>query len=181
MTFHSPKPSWRELFDMGLYATEAARLRGVTVDAARAWAERNKARWPDGRTLKFGAQLDRACPCIVRGKSYPSIAAAERDLGLKSGAITYHLNKYGHAEYAGLKGRLGTRNYKTPANAKPINIGGVAYTSLSAAATDLRLGRNCLRKWNAGCLPPRAEYKILKAVLQRDARIASDRMKGMAV
>lgn len=175
MTFQALPPSWRELFDMGIYCTEAARIRGVTRQAAESWARSHGLKWPDGRRREFNPQPDRKCPCRIRGVEYPSISEAARAHRVKPCTVQTHLAKHGHADFVGLRRRR--RTGRLPANAKQITIAGITYPSIGAAARDLETNKAMVIDWREGRLSELRRQNFVLKVMKRDGRIASQRMR----
>lgn len=151
---------WLDLHRQGLTAKQAAEARGTGISAPYAWAKRYGYRWPSP-----AVKAD-ACPVVIRGWSYPSITLAAEAIGVDPSVIGYHLDRYGHADFAG-EGQRGRKTGRTPPNARQVIIGATRYPSLSAAARDLGLSLSAVSQWiNGQCKNP-AEA-MMKAVIRRD-------------
>lgn len=162
-------PTWQECFDAGMYATEAARARGVRLDTARKWALRRGKTWPDGRSVPHGNRASTCCPCEVRGKVFPSLRAAAKALQVKPNTISTHLAKHGHLDFVGT-GSGGSRRWSMH-RAKPVDVWGHHFPSKKALAAHIGVPVGTVIGWLNGSVKCGSD-RLMAALMQADARKA---------
>ena len=80
-----------------------------------------------------------ACPVTVRGKWYPSIAAAARANRVTARTCLRHLERYGHLD------NLNRVKRTRPDRHKPVVLNGIRFASVTAAAEALGVDRKTIR------------------------------------
>ena len=158
-TNRSPRQAdWQSCYDAGMTAPEAAAHLGRCDSSAYGWASRRGLRWPNAQP---------GFPVSVRGKVYPSMAAAAKALGVTPHTLSDHLARHGNLDRAGI-GKAG--NGRNNATRKPITIAGVTYPTRKAAAAALGLSYgNLFKSIRAG----RYDLILSRALKQGMARDAA--------
>lgn len=168
-------PSWRECFNAGMTAPEAAAERGRAINAAYSWSSRHGLTWPKPVSKC-------RIPVRIRGTVYPSIAAAAEALGIDQSIICHHLRTYGHADLVGLLKRGGQRGKGGDHLKNPVHLCGRTWESRVALAKEIgwprsRVSRALCRQGNH-----RLRANLLEAIMLADAEAArapQQFMKGL--
>ena len=163
MTGEAKKPSWRECFDGGMSAMQAAATRGVNLNCAYAWSARNSLTWPKPPNPN-------RMPVTIRGVTYASQDEAARILKVSPSRISHHLTTYGHADLVGLKKAGGQFGHSPPHLENPVTLG--PRTWRSRKALGLYIGWNPSRVCRALGKESndRLRDNLLAAIMAADAK-----------
>ena len=178
-----PDLSWNRLLDLNLTAAEAARLRGVTENAAYTAAQRRGRRWrrPPVESPARRASLAKATAAsaaangravVIGPVTYPSIAAAARALHLPDSTVRAAVGRGTVEDLLGGIVILGTRFRTARAAARCY---GVSDTHVRMTA---RKGQAALdaaaRRWRAKQLRrPKVPPAIRRVEIAADVPVAS--------
>lgn len=157
------KPTWRQCFDSGMTAPEAAAARGVGRSNAYSWSAAAGVTWP-----KPVSAL--ACPVRIRDVLYPSMSAAADCLRVNQATISRHLTMFGHADDIGVRrpgGQIGSRARHLE---NPVRIGGREWPSRKRLADYIgwSSSRVC-RALSRGSTPSMVE-RLVAAIMSTDAK-----------
>ena len=111
------------------------------------------------------------CPTIARGKHYPSIREAAKQLGISDRWARRCLEIKGHLEDAG-RGKIGNKNQKRRA----ITICGCKFESITQAARHLGMSRHAVTRAVSANASPAMRDNLYKSMMMAEGGI--DRRRG---
>ena len=114
------------------------------------------------------------CPVTIRGRQYPSIRGAAREIGVAPSTIVAALDLHGHANFVGLGYRKGMRKGLQNGPRNPVKIGSCHFESQAALARALGLNPWRVGKWLKPDAPAASKDKLLAAVMRWQARQPTD-------